>query len=50
MPPAPQIELVHDDETCPIMNREQIDMLIMGDEGDRDITLAREAFRADFSF
>lgn len=44
MPAAPQIDHVHYDENCPIMDREQIDMLIMGDEGDTDTALARELF------
>lgn len=44
MPEAPHIDYVHYDENCSIMDREQIDMLIMGDEGDEDTTLARELF------
>lgn len=41
---APQIEQVHYEANCPIMDREQIDMLIMGDEGDADTSLACELF------
>ncbi|MGZ0654066.1 Hpt domain-containing protein [Coraliomargarita sp. W4R53] len=44
MPESPHIDHVEYDENCLIMDREQIDMLIMGDEGDEDTTLARELF------
>ena len=44
MSTAPQIEHVHYDETCPIMDREQIDTLILGDVGDTDTSLVRELF------
>ncbi len=44
MSEAPKIEHVHYDESLPLMDREQIDMLIMGDEGDEDMTLASELF------
>lgn len=44
MSTAPKIKHVHYDETCPIMDREQIDTLILGDEGNADTTLARELF------
>lgn len=44
MSTAPQIEHVHYDETCPIMDRDQIDTLILGDVGDTDTSLVRELF------
>ena len=44
MSTAPQIEHVHYDETSLIMDREQIDTLILGDEGNSDTTLVRELF------
>ena len=44
MSTAPKIKHVHYDETCPIMDREQIDTLILGDEGNADTALARELF------
>ena len=44
MSTAPKIKHVHYDETCPIMDRDQIDTLILGDEGNADTTLARELF------
>lgn len=36
------LENVHYDEQAPVMDQEQIDMLIMCEEGDADTTLARE--------
>lgn len=42
MPEAPKLENVHYDEQALVMDREQIDMLIMSDEG--DALLARELF------
>lgn len=44
MSQAPILENVHYDEQAPVMDREQIDMLIMSDEGDADTSLARELF------
>ena len=44
MSTAPKIENVHYDETCPIMDRNQIDTLILGDESNVDNTLVRELF------
>ena len=44
MSTAPKIKHVHYDETCPIMDREQIDTLILGDEGNAGTKLARELF------
>lgn len=44
MSTAPQIQHVHYDETCPIMDRDQIDTLILGDVGDTDTSLVRELF------
>ena len=44
MSTAPKIENVHYDETCPIMDRDQIDSLILGDVGDTDTSLVRELF------
>ena len=44
MSTAPKIENVHSDETCPIMDRNQIDTLILGDESNADNTLVRELF------
>lgn len=44
MPQAPQIEHVHYDTESPVMDREQIDMLLMGDEDDVESSLARELF------
>lgn len=44
MSKAPQIEHVHYDTELPVMDREQIDMLLMGDEEDTDTSLARELF------
>ena len=44
MSTAPIIKHVHYDETCPIMDRNQIDTLILGDEGNADTTLVRELF------
>lgn len=44
MPEAPQIEHVHYDTESPVMDREQIDMLLMSDEDDADTSLARELF------
>ena len=41
---APKIQHVHFDETCPIMDRNQIDTLILGDESNADNTLVRELF------
>lgn len=44
MPEAPKLENVQYDEQALVMDREQIDMLIMSDEGDADTSLARELF------
>ena len=44
MSTAPKIKHVRYDETCPIMDRNQIDTLILGDEGNTDMTLLRELF------
>jgi HPt (histidine-containing phosphotransfer) domain-containing protein len=44
MPEAPTIENVHYDINSPIMDREQIDMLLMSDDGDPQTSLARELF------
>jgi len=44
MSTAPQIEHVHYDETCPIMDREQIDTLLLSGDGDTDTRLVRELF------
>ena len=44
MSTAPKIENVHYDESCPIMDRNQIDTLILGDESNVDNTLVRELF------
>jgi HPt (histidine-containing phosphotransfer) domain-containing protein len=44
MSTAPKIKHVHYDETCPIMDRDQIDTLILGDEGNSDTTLVHELF------
>lgn len=44
MSEAPIVENVQYDEHALVMDREQIDMLIMGDEGDADTSLARELF------
>lgn len=47
MPETPQIEHVHYDRERPIMDREQIDMLLMSDEDDEgavDTSLARELY------
>ena len=44
MSTAPKIENVHYDETCPIMDRDQIDTLILGHVGDTDTSLVRELF------
>ena len=44
MSTASKIENVHYDETCPIMDRSQIDTLILGDESNVDNTLVRELF------
>ena len=41
MPEAPHIDNVYYDENSLIMDREQIDMLIMGDEGDEDGSIAK---------
>ena len=41
---APTLKNVHYDEQASVMDREQIDMLIMGDEGDADSTLVRGLF------
>ena len=44
MSTAPRIKHVHYDETCPIMDRKQIDTLILGNESNADTTLVRELF------
>ena len=44
MSTAPKIKHVHYDGTCPIMDRNQIDTLILGDESNTDTTLVRELF------
>ena len=44
MSEAPRINHVHYDGNCPIMDREQIDMLLMNDEDDMDTELAGELF------
>ena len=44
MSTAPKIKHVHYDETCPIMDRNEIDKLILGDESNADTTLVRELF------
>lgn len=44
MPDAPSIDHVIYDQTAPILDREQIDMLLMGDEDDVDTSLAAELF------
>lgn len=44
MSQAPILESVYYDHLAPVMDREQIDMLIMGGEGDADTSLARELF------
>lgn len=44
MSEAPQIENVEYDLSAPVMDRELIDMLIMGDGGDANVALARELF------
>ena len=44
MATAPKIKHVHYDETCPIFDRDQIDSLILGDEGNADTTLVCELF------
>ena len=44
MSTAPKIKYVHYDETCPIMDRNQIDTLILGNESNADTTLVRELF------
>ena len=44
MSTAPKIKHVYYDETCPILDRDQIDTLILGDEANADTTLVRELF------
>ena len=44
MSTAPKIKHVHYDETCPIMDRNQIDTLIFGEESNADNTLVHELF------
>lgn len=44
IPEAPTIPNVHYDVNCPLMEREQIDMLLMGEDGDPMTSLARELF------
>ncbi|PXA02888.1 hypothetical protein DDZ13_14835 [Coraliomargarita sinensis] len=44
MSEAPQIENVHYDSSVPVMDREQIDMLLMAEDGDESTALARELF------
>lgn len=45
MSDAPQIENVRYDASAPVMDREQIDMLLMGDEDEAEVnSLARELF------
>lgn len=44
MSEAPQIENVHYDESVPVMDREQIDMLLMSDDEEDSQSLASELF------
>jgi len=44
MSTAPSLENVEYDTHAPVMDREQIDMLIMSDAGDADTSLAKELF------
>ena len=44
MSTAPKIKHVYYDETCPILDLDQIDTLILGDEANADTTLVRELF------
>ena len=41
MSTAPKIKHVHYDENCPIMDRNEIDKLILGDESNADTTRTR---------
>lgn len=44
MPEAPQIENVRYDTSAPLMDREQIDMLLMAEDDEESNSLARELF------
>jgi len=44
MSDAPQIENVHYDTSAPLMDREQIDMLLMADDEEESHSLAKELF------
>lgn len=44
MSEAPQIENVHYDTSAPLMDREQIDMLLMADDEEESHSLAKELF------
>lgn len=44
MPEAPQIENVRYDTSAPLMDKEQIDMLLMAGDEEESHTLARELF------
>jgi HPt (histidine-containing phosphotransfer) domain-containing protein len=44
MSDAPQIENVHYDNTAPLMDRDQIDMLLMSEGEEESYALARELF------
>ncbi|HKK18155.1 MAG TPA: Hpt domain-containing protein [Opitutales bacterium] len=44
MPEAPKIKNVHYDDSLPLMDREQIDMLLMADDEEESDALVRELF------